>query len=119
MGTVAILAPRVQDLIRNVREQAEASLRAQELAKQNRPKIFVEGESDKIVLERCVKAFIRTVPVWLILRRKRVGEVTNLSSTCCAVGVRTTSTIPKDHEPLASLISMLMNKGKPGIERKG
>lgn len=57
MGTVAILAPRVQDLIRNVREQAEASLRAQELAKQNRPKIFVEGESDKIVLERCVKAF--------------------------------------------------------------
>lgn len=57
MGTMALLAPRVKQLVHDVREQVEAKLSAEILAKQNRPKIFVEGESDKIVLRRCATVF--------------------------------------------------------------
>jgi energy-coupling factor transporter ATP-binding protein EcfA2 len=57
MGTMALLAPRVKQLVHDVREQVEAKLSAEVLARQNRPKVFVEGESDRIVLRRCASVF--------------------------------------------------------------
>ncbi|MGN7754691.1 ATP-dependent nuclease [Sinorhizobium sp. 22678] len=57
MGTMALLAPRVKELVQEVRDQVEAKLTAEQLARQNRPKIFVEGESDRIILRRCAEVF--------------------------------------------------------------
>lgn len=57
MGTMALLAPRVKQLVHDVREQVEAKHAAEILAQQNRPKIFVEGESDRIVLAHCARVF--------------------------------------------------------------
>ncbi|WP_175131356.1 hypothetical protein [Achromobacter pulmonis] len=57
MGTMALLAPRVKQLVQDVREQVQARHEAELLAKQQRPKIFVEGESDRIVLQRCASVF--------------------------------------------------------------
>lgn len=57
MGTMALLAPRVKQLVHDVREQVEAKHSAEALARQNRPKIFVEGESDRVVLRRCATVF--------------------------------------------------------------
>ncbi len=57
MGTMALLAPRVKHLVHDVREQVEAKHAAEILAQQNRPKIFVEGESDRIVLAHCARVF--------------------------------------------------------------
>jgi hypothetical protein len=57
MGTMALLAPRIKQAVQNVREQAEATLVAERLAAQNRPQVFVEGESDRIVLRRCLDVF--------------------------------------------------------------
>lgn len=57
MGTMALLAPRVKQLVHDVREQVEARIAAEQLAKQDRPKIFVEGESDRIILHRCAAIF--------------------------------------------------------------
>ncbi len=57
MGTMALLAPRVKQLVHEVREQVEAKHSAEALAQQNRSKIFVEGESDRIVLRRCAAIF--------------------------------------------------------------
>ncbi|RFB99329.1 hypothetical protein B5K11_02525 [Rhizobium leguminosarum bv. trifolii] len=57
MGTMSLLAPRVKQLVKEVREKVESSYVAERLAKENRPKIFVEGETDKIILKRCAKIF--------------------------------------------------------------
>ncbi|MGV1828998.1 AAA family ATPase [Agrobacterium vitis] len=57
MGTMALLAPRVKQLVHDVREQVQAKHEAEHLARQNRPKIFVEGESDRIVLHRFAELF--------------------------------------------------------------
>ncbi|ESY95932.1 AAA family ATPase [Mesorhizobium sp. LNHC229A00] len=57
MGTMALLAPRVKELVQDVRGQVEARVAAEQLARQNRPKIFVEGESDRIILQRCATVF--------------------------------------------------------------
>lgn len=57
MGTMALLAPRVKQLVQDVREQVQAKHEAEQLAQQNRPKIFVEGESDRIVMRRCLEVF--------------------------------------------------------------
>lgn len=57
MGTMTLLAPRVKQLVQDVREQVQAKHEAVQLAHHNRPKIFVEGESDRIVLQRCAALF--------------------------------------------------------------
>jgi len=57
MGTMSLLAPRVKQLVKDIREKVESSYVAERLAKENRPKIFVEGESDRIILKRCAKIF--------------------------------------------------------------
>lgn len=57
MGTMSLLAPRVKQLVHEIREQVEAKNVAEQLALQDRPKIFVEGDSDKIFLQKCTNVF--------------------------------------------------------------
>lgn len=57
LGTLALLAPRVGRVVQEVRDQLEARAAAAELLRQNRPKVFVEGESDRIVMRRCLELF--------------------------------------------------------------
>lgn len=57
MGTMALLAHRVKQLVQDVREQVIAKHEAETLASQNRAKILVEGERDRIFLSKCLKVF--------------------------------------------------------------
>ncbi|TGT53515.1 DUF2813 domain-containing protein [Mesorhizobium sp. M00.F.Ca.ET.170.01.1.1] len=57
LGTLALLKPRLTALVQNMRDQIEATISAEKLVQDNRPKVFVEGESDRIVLRRCANVF--------------------------------------------------------------
>jgi hypothetical protein len=57
MGTMALLAPHLVEVERKVREQEIAKQEAQALIASNRRKIFVEGESDQIILRRTLELF--------------------------------------------------------------
>ena len=57
IGTMQLLAPRIRKTVQTVKAQMEAEHQAEQLALQKRPRIFCEGESDKIVLERCAAVF--------------------------------------------------------------
>lgn len=57
LGTLALLAPRISELVAKIREQELARHEAERLARLGRPQIFVEGESDKIILERSLQIF--------------------------------------------------------------
>ncbi|WP_338610613.1 AAA family ATPase [Pelagibacterium nitratireducens] len=55
LGTLAMLAPRISEMIAQVRQQEAANSEAARLAEENCPRIFVEGESDRLVLERALQ----------------------------------------------------------------
>lgn len=57
MGTLALFSSRVSDLVSGVREQEKAKLEAWHLSKERKCKIFVEGESDRILLRKAIAAF--------------------------------------------------------------
>lgn len=57
LGTLAMLAPRISELVTQVRQQEEAKAVAAQLAQQNIPRIFVEGESDRLILDRALRLF--------------------------------------------------------------
>jgi energy-coupling factor transporter ATP-binding protein EcfA2 len=57
LGTLAIISPRVAEITDRVRKQEFARLEAERLSKENKPKVFVEGESDAIVLRRSICLF--------------------------------------------------------------
>lgn len=57
LGTLALLAPRISEMVSQVREQEKAKHDAQKLAETNCARIFVEGESDKIILEKAIEVF--------------------------------------------------------------
>lgn len=73
LGTLAMLAPRISEMVAQVREQETARHEAERLAAQNCPKIFVEGESDKIILERALQVFFPSVVNSVSLETKREG----------------------------------------------
>lgn len=73
IGTMALLAPRVKQLVQDVREQVQAKHEAEQLAQQNRPKIFVEGESDRIILRRCAEVFHPARATYVDFETKREG----------------------------------------------
>ncbi|MEH7876598.1 AAA family ATPase [Rhizobium laguerreae] len=73
MGTMALLAPRVKQLVHDIREQIVAKHEAEQLALQKRPKIFVEGESDRIVLRRCAQIFHPARATLIDFETKRAG----------------------------------------------
>lgn len=73
MGTMALLAPRVKELVQDVRNQVESRVAAEALAKQNRSKIFVEGESDRIILQRCLELFFPQHAQYIDIETKLEG----------------------------------------------
>ena len=57
MGTMSLFAPLVQEIEDRVRQQEEARVAARELAQANRRKLFVEGPSDKEIIEKALRVF--------------------------------------------------------------
>lgn len=61
IGTLALLAPRIAETADRIRSQEQANAEASRLAAQNRSKIFVEGASDQIILNRCVELYFPNI----------------------------------------------------------
>jgi len=57
LGTLAMLTPRISEMVSEVRAQEAARSEALRLAEQLCPRIFIEGESDRIVLARALQLF--------------------------------------------------------------
>ena len=57
MGTTALFAPMVTELEDRVRHQEQARIEVAQLAQANRRKIFVEGDSDKLIIDRALRVF--------------------------------------------------------------
>lgn len=57
MGTTALFAPMVTELEDRVRRQHKARAEVERLAQANRRKIFVEGDSDKLIIDKALRVF--------------------------------------------------------------
>jgi len=57
MGTMALFAPKTRELETEIRNREESRSEAKHLALQNRPKIFVEGESDQLIIQKALEIF--------------------------------------------------------------
>lgn len=57
MGTMSLFSPLITELENRVRQQEEARYAAEEMLKANRRKLFVEGCSDKLVIEKALSVF--------------------------------------------------------------
>lgn len=57
MGTTALFAPMVTELEDRVRRKEQALAEVERLGQANRRKIFVEGESDKLIIDKALKVF--------------------------------------------------------------
>lgn len=73
LGTLAMLAPRISELIAEVRQQENAKADAARLAEINCPRLFVEGESDRIVLQKALELFFPAVADQLRIETKAIG----------------------------------------------
>ncbi|SFS20050.1 ATP-dependent nuclease [Yoonia litorea] len=57
MGTTALFAPMVTELEDRVRRQEQARAEVEQLAQANRRKLFVEGPSDKLIVDKALAVF--------------------------------------------------------------
>ncbi len=57
MGTTALFAPMVTELEDRVRRQEKARAEVERLGTEKRRKIFVEGDSDKLIIEKALRVF--------------------------------------------------------------
>lgn len=57
MGTTALFAPMVADLEDKVRRREQARVEVEQLALANQRKIFVEGDTDKLILDKAIAVF--------------------------------------------------------------
>jgi energy-coupling factor transporter ATP-binding protein EcfA2 len=73
LGTLAMLAPRISAMVAQVRQQEEAKVIAAQLAQENCPRIFVEGESDRLVLARALQLFFPAAVDQVRFETKREG----------------------------------------------
>lgn len=73
LGTLAMIAPRVSTIVAEVREQEIAKSEALDFLEQNRPKIFVEGDSDAIILRRAMELFFPDHVTAIDFQTKRSG----------------------------------------------
>lgn len=73
LGTLAMLAPRISEMVAQVRQQEEAKAVAAQLAQQNCPRIFVEGESDRLVLSKALQLFFPAAMDQVSFETKRDG----------------------------------------------
>ena len=73
MGTLAMLAPRISEMVAQVRQQEAAKAAAAQLAQEICPRIFVEGESDRLILERALGLFFPAAADRVRFETKREG----------------------------------------------
>lgn len=57
MGTTALFAPMVMELEDKIRRQEQARVEVARLAQANRRKVFVEGDSDKLILDKALRTY--------------------------------------------------------------
>lgn len=57
MGTMSLFAPKIRKLEKKIRDQELAKFEVQKLATDSRAKIFVEGPSDKLIIEKSIAVF--------------------------------------------------------------
>ncbi|PJE33749.1 recombination protein F [Pseudooceanicola marinus] len=57
MGATALFAPMVMELEDRVRRQEQARAEVERLTQANRRKIFVEGDSDKLIIDKALRVF--------------------------------------------------------------
>ena len=57
MGTIALFSPMVTELEDRVRRQEKARLEVERLAEAKHSKLFVEGPSDQLIIEKALKVF--------------------------------------------------------------
>lgn len=73
LGTLVMLAPRISEMVAQVRQQEAARAEAARMAEENCPRIFVEGESDRIVLARALQLFFPEAVGLVRFETKRDG----------------------------------------------
>ncbi|WP_176599275.1 AAA family ATPase [Sphingobium sp. 15-1] len=73
LGTLAMLAPRISEMVAQVRQQEEAKAAAAQLAQESCPRIFVEGESDRLILNRALGVFFPAAVDQVRFETKREG----------------------------------------------
>lgn len=73
LGTLAMLAPRISEMVTQVRHQEAAKAFAEQLAEENCARIFVEGESDRLVLNRSLEVFFPAAIGQVRFETKRTG----------------------------------------------
>ncbi|RLJ59107.1 AAA15 family ATPase/GTPase [Litoreibacter meonggei] len=57
MGTTALFAPMITELEDKVRRKEQARIDVEQLAQANRRKVFVEGDSDQLILRKALAVF--------------------------------------------------------------
>lgn len=73
LGTLAMLAPRISEMVAQVRQQETAKAAAAQLALENCSRIFVEGESDRLILARALALFFPAAANEVRFETKRDG----------------------------------------------
>lgn len=73
LGTLVMLAPRISEMVAQVRQQEEARVVASQLAQENCSRIFVEGESDRLILSRALGLFFPAAADKMRFETKRDG----------------------------------------------
>ncbi|MCC5611721.1 ATP-binding protein, partial [Nostoc sp. CHAB 5834] len=73
LGTLAMLAPRISEMVAQVRQQEAAKAAAAKLAEEECPRIFVEGESDRLILARALELFFPAKVDQVRFETKRAG----------------------------------------------
>jgi hypothetical protein len=73
LGTLAMLAPRISEMVAQVRQQEAAKVAAAKMAEESCARIFVEGESDRLVLERALALFCPAAVGHVRFETKREG----------------------------------------------
>ncbi|CAN5379236.1 AAA family ATPase [soil metagenome] len=73
LGTLAMLAPRISDMVTQIRQQENAKSEAARLAEELCPRIFVEGETDRIILSRALQIYFPQAVAQVRFETKRDG----------------------------------------------
>lgn len=73
LGTLAMLAPRISEMVSQIRQQETAKAEAARLAEELCPRIFVEGESDRLILARALQLFFPAAVGHVSFETKRDG----------------------------------------------
>lgn len=73
LGTLAMLAPRISEMVAQVRQQEAAKAAAARMAEERCARVFVEGESDRLVLERSMGLFFPAAVGHVRFETKRDG----------------------------------------------